>query len=491
MSYTRKAVFGVGIIILLHLVAALFGYGFRFVLARNLTVEEYGLFYSVLAFFLLFSTIKDLGIGNALVITLPKLWLKKKWGSVKSCVLMTYGFKLVLGGVFALLFWFLAPWLADNLFKTNEAAYLLRIMAVVFFLGVNEEIFISVFLGLQKYSHFACIELFKKIFLFAFLLVFLKYGLQAPAFAYLTTAIVLPFVLYALLRRTFPRIEAGAFSGPELKTLVLLGLPFVINTATYSIVSYFDTLLLTSQRTLHEVGLYNVALPTAMAVLYFLYAFDSVIQPLASELYHAKKKNKLGLGLSLLHKYVFTGILLICMLLVVYAGPLIHLLYGQAFLPAVNTLRMLMIGILCYSITLMNLSVLSGIGQPKQVAKIQVYAAILNVVLNLILIPVWGMNGAALATVLSYFLALLLSFQQLGLYVALHVPWASWNKALVLGIVIGAAAYGTQRILAWNVWLETLTTALVSVALYVLLIFFTKTINWSEIKMLWKDLMQR
>ncbi|MEK6962894.1 MAG: flippase [Nanoarchaeota archaeon] len=488
MSYTRKAVFGVGTILFIHLIAALLGYAFRFTLAQKLGVEQYGLFFSVLAFFFLFSTIKDLGIGSALVITLPKLWLKNKWDQVKSYLAMAYLFKLVTAFLLAILFWALAPFLSEYLFKTTDAIFLLRVMAVVFFLGVNEEILSSTFLGFQKYSYFACVELFKKILLLFFLFIFLRYGLAAPLFAYLLTAILLPFALLPFLHKTFSFAhQTATYSLPQLKTLLFLGLPFVFNTLTYSIISYFDTLLLTSLRTLREVGLYNAALPTAMAVLYFMYAFDSVLQPLSAELYHSKKKEKLAQGLHILHKYLFICILPLVILLITHAERILQVFYGATFLPAAQALRILMIGVLFYAIALMNLSVLSGIGQPKTVAKIMFWAALVNVILNLIFIPFLGIAGAALTTTISYALALILSCLKLKHYVTLQLPWKNWAKTLLGGLVLALLLYGSHML---PIWMDVFLI-LVSLISYLLLLFLLRVLDWKEVCMLTKELTQK
>ncbi len=488
MNYTRKALFGVWTILLLHLVAAVLGYLFRFTLARHYSVDQYGLFFSILALFFLFNTIKDLGIGNALIITLPRLWLKKKWDTIRSYLAVTYFFKLTFALVLAIVFWALAPFLSTHLFKTLEATFLLRTMAVVFFLSANEDIFISAFLGFQKYAYFACIELFKKILLLLFLFVFLNYGFHAPVLAYLAMAIVLPFTLFPFLFKTFPFTRyTGTPSLTHLKVLLLLGLPFVFNTLTYSVISYFDTLLLTGLRTLHEVGLYNAALPTAMAVLYFIYAFDSVIQPLSAELYHSKKKEKLTIGLELLHKYLLICLVPIVITFIVYAPTLLQLLYGAEYSVASTSLQILMIGVLFYAIALMNLSVLSGIGQPKQVAKVMLWAAVSNVVLNLFLIPLFGILGAAFTTTLSYALALVLSYLKLRHYVTLQLPWKNWMKTLLCGVIL---ALLLCSMLSTTLWIQ-ITFVLVGLIVYAALLFIFHALNLDEMRMLWHELSQK
>ena len=66
MSYTKLAVKGAIITLVISLVAAFMGYIVRLILARHLSVEDFGLFYAVFAFLGMIALFKSLGFDKCL-----------------------------------------------------------------------------------------------------------------------------------------------------------------------------------------------------------------------------------------------------------------------------------------------------------------------------------------------------------------------------------------------------------------------------------------
>ena len=84
------------------------------------------------------------------------------------------------------------------------------------------------------------------------------------------------------------------------------------------------------------------------------------------------------------------------------ARPLIRLLFGQSFLPAVRPLWILLPGIASLSVTKTLKHYLSGTGRPQIATYSAMVTIIICVFLNILLIPGMGIRGAALATTCSY-----------------------------------------------------------------------------------------
>jgi O-antigen/teichoic acid export membrane protein len=100
--------------------------------------------------------------------------------------------------------------------------------------------------------------------------------------------------------------------------------------------------------------------------------------------------------------------LLLCVGLALVAWPLIYVLFGTAFLPAVPLLWLLLPGILSLSVGRLLSADLNGRGLPGSVARVNVAMALVNVALNLWWIPIWGAAGSAAATSISYSAAVIL-----------------------------------------------------------------------------------
>ena len=82
-NYTKFAVKGATTVLIISVLAAFSGYLVRLVLARSLSVEDYGLFYAVFAFLGLFGMFKTLGLDKALIKFIPEFMHKENNSFIK------------------------------------------------------------------------------------------------------------------------------------------------------------------------------------------------------------------------------------------------------------------------------------------------------------------------------------------------------------------------------------------------------------------------
>jgi O-antigen/teichoic acid export membrane protein len=109
-------------------------------------------------------------------------------------------------------------------------------------------------------------------------------------------------------------------------------------------------------------------------------------------------------------------------------------------------------------------------------------AAAINVVLNLALIPMYGMVGAATATATSYLIILLLSSQSIRKTVDIKEPWFTWLKTIfAAAVLIGTIAF-IKGALTLNPWIELCISISAGGILYCLLLFGFKIINMNELR---------
>jgi O-antigen/teichoic acid export membrane protein len=122
------------------------------------------------------------------------------------------------------------------------------------------------------------------------------------------------------------------------------------------------------------------------------------------------------------------SILLMCIsILMIFADPLITLLYGVDFLPAVLPMRILGLGIVFMGISRILFTYFNGKGRTEINVYAPLLSMILNFVLNIILIPRYGIAGAAFASLISY---ILMAMVLLVLFV--HMSQVSLRNTLVI-----------------------------------------------------------
>lgn len=81
---------------------------------------------------------------------------------------------------------------------------------------------------------------------------------------------------------------------------------------------------------------------------------------------------------------------------------MVELLFGEAFLPAVRPMKILLVGIVMISSARVLSSDIAGRGRPMVNTYIGALALVINVLLNIVWIPRYGIEGAALASTVSY-----------------------------------------------------------------------------------------
>jgi len=113
--------------------------------------------------------------------------------------------------------------------------------------------------------------------------------------------------------------------------------------------------------------------------------------------------------------------------LAILAQPLIKILFGVNFSPSVLPLLILLPGIIAFGIGGVLAADLSGRGRPEFAFYSSFACLIVNIILNIIFIPKWGIGGAALASSISYWIDTLII-----LLVFLKISQKSLSEILII-----------------------------------------------------------
>ncbi len=484
MSYTKRAIFGASFIMLFHVFSDLLSYLTRIVLARNLTPTELGLFYSVFTFVIFFLFFRDLGQGSALLKFIPELRLSKKYNEIKTSIFSVISMQVVSSMIFILIIWLIADKLAVSYFRDSSAVGLLQLMSIYVFFSIFYILFRKVFHGFQSVFVFASMEFVKAFTILVLVLIGLSFSTTplAPMIAYALVSPIIVLLYFPLLLKRFNLFKYKIKNVvPVSKKIFWFGLPMFATSVGSKIIGYVDTLILTYFRPLAEVGVYNVVLPSALVMLFLGNTLASISLPISSELFAKKDLVRLSAGMKLIYKYLFLLIIPLVFSLFIFSEFFINLFFGKEYLSGVIALQILLVGVLFYSIAVINHNLISGIGKPFEVTKIIMGSAILNIVLNFILIPLYGLNGAAIATTLSYLLALILSTGKVVKFIKIKWPIVEWSKGLFGAFSFIFTALYLRQILFVNIWVEILVTLSVSFIVYILVLFLTKAIDIKEV----------
>ncbi len=155
-----------------------------------------------------------------------------------------------------------------------------------------------------------------------------------------------------------------------------------------------------------QVGFYAIAVGIAEIVWFIPNAIQTILFP---EVVSGEPSRSREITAKLCrHTLFFT--FLACVGLVIIGKWAIEIVYGSAFFPSVMPLLILLPGVIALGLGKVMCAYLGGIGKPIFATYASLAALTVNIGLNLIFIPKWGIAGAALATSISYSLNSLIIF---------------------------------------------------------------------------------
>ena len=190
-----------------------------------------------------------------------------------------------------------------------------------------------------------------------------------------------------------------AFDGARWLALQRQALPFGAFVVVLYLYSYADTVMLGVIRGDEETGLYNAAYRIYEGLANVGQVLQTVLTPRLSRHYAASRGAAHG---RLARGGLLAGGLLalpIAALGFVLAGPAVTLLFGSAYAAAGGVLQLLAAGfVVVFPLCALHAVALSA-GASGWLLRTAVIGCVLNVGLNLVLIPRFGMHGAAAATV--------------------------------------------------------------------------------------------
>ena len=218
----------------------------------------------------------------------------------------------------------------------------------------------------------------------------------------------LPGLLLALLSSSvlgtllLPRLLGGALRWrihwPHVRATLRYSLPIVTGLLAYFVLNRISTLILQRHVGLSDIAVFGLAQQLAMLVGIAGTAFGKAMQP-------AVFRAEAGEFSALMRRSTRSFLLLmtgVTSLVLLFATDIIALLAPSSYQSGHGVLRLLVVASFIYSVSLLSDTALLYHRRPKASAAVSVAGAALSVVLGLVLIPRWGLIGAAWTITLAF-----------------------------------------------------------------------------------------
>ncbi|WP_019503958.1 flippase [Pleurocapsa sp. PCC 7319] len=186
----------------------------------------------------------------------------------------------------------------------------------------------------------------------------------------------------------------------ERKQWLIAALPFMFLGTTHLINSRIDIIMLGGIKGVETVGIYTIIVAITKLTIFINQAANNVLGPTIASLYSEGQLKQLE---RLIHKSVLSVFLLslIIGITMMGVGKYLLLIFGSDFISGRTAMNILIVGQIFNAFTGPVGLVLTMTGHQNYTATSLGLTAVLNIILNALMIPKWGINGAAIATTTS------------------------------------------------------------------------------------------
>jgi O-antigen/teichoic acid export membrane protein len=295
----------------------------------------------------------------------------------------------------------------------------------------------ALYQALQKISLKAMMLVLKNVCAIVFLAAFvvLKMDIYVVA-AYLLITNFIYFAINLVFIKNKFFVPKPSFDLDFIKLTLRRSLPFFSKMMFIYLYARSDLIMLSFMRTDAEVGLYRAAYNFLFFVAFIPGSLATVIFPLISRLFHMNEKDKLrSLYNSSLEMLLFLAVP-IAVFMFFLAPRIIVFVYSSSYLESANILKILTVAVPFIFLNYLYNNLLIGCDLQKQLAWFIAGSAILNVLLNLVLIPKFGYYGAAFSTILAEVSVFVMSLILISKHISIEKKTVLEIAKIVLSTVI-------------------------------------------------------
>jgi len=382
---------GEGLSRLLRLIIIIF-------VARILGATNYGKFSFALAFVSLFVVFYDFGLSYIVTRELSqKEEAEEKYPAVLSL-------KIILGlGAFILMF-------LTSFFVTTDFAIqkVIWILALYIIIDDFSEILFAAIRAYQKMEYEALGKILKAVLMviIGFFVIYNFPTVESLSYSLLFTVFI-SLVFISLIFHFFIRPLKLEWKKSVWKEFLTLSWPLALTAICYSVYTYLDSTMMGYWGQITETGWYNAAYKIIYTTIIPMMIISQSFFPLLSKFFQESKEK-----LQQVWNYHMIVMIILAIPLItggiILAPKIIDFIYNSDFNPAIFAFQIL---IVMAGITFLGdpfEKILIATNQQKKIFYIAVVGAITNIILNFLLIPLYSLYGAALATLITHFLLFIL-----------------------------------------------------------------------------------
>jgi O-antigen/teichoic acid export membrane protein len=444
------------------------------IITRTIGADLFGKYSLSKSIFQVLGVFAVFGLNTGVIRLTSKYNARRDPGSVKGTLLSGMAITTALSAVIVLAILVLAPFLARHVFDNVEG---IDLVLRVHFLGLP---FFALMMiangytqGLKTLKYSALVELIARPLLR--LIVILGLFLAGMKLFAVVFGSIISFFLAAALAFYFGRRVSPFDFGktrPRLVTreLFIYSVPLVLARFMNVTISRSNTILVGFFKDSTSTGLFGAAIMLSPFISLSLISFGKIFAPVISELWEKGNLIELEDTFKTVSKWVLSLGYPVFLVIMLFAPSLLKV-FGDDFVNAAATLRLLAIGQIVNAAVGPAGFMLSMTGRQKLNMVNSIGMAALNIVLNIILIPRYGIAGAALATTTALGLLNVARVIEVKVLYGFTPFRRDIYKPLLAGTIALVLFYLLKTQLGWEDVARTLVLCAAFLIAYVVLLF--------------------
>jgi len=399
----KTVVKGAGIAFFGLFIGKLFAYLIRVFIARNLGPDVYGLISIGVAVISILMTVSLIGFTPGITRFIAFYHGKNNQRKIKGSILSSFKITLPISIFLSCLLFIFSEKLAFFLSKPQMIPIFQFFSLAIPLLAIIHLVY-SIMLGYKmiKYKVYI-VDIGKNLstFLFIAALFYLGFGVYGAIFGFLLGYLFSTILgIYYLKDKVLSQLKNIKPLSVD-KELIVFSFPLMLMGMSLLLMGWTDILVLGFFEEATNVGIYSAALNTCVLLTFLLQAFRLIFMPIISELFSSGKVQEIRRIYKTLTRWLFSFIFPMFLLFIIFPDKILVLFFGSEFVSGSSALVILTFGYLLLISTGLPLYTITAIGKTKLNMYITVLAAVSNLILNLVLIPIFGIIGAAIAMTVS------------------------------------------------------------------------------------------
>ncbi len=308
--------------------------------------------------------------------------------------------EVIVGLILSVVIYYFSDDIAKYLFDDVEYGLYLKILSFLIVPAMFNEIFLAVFKGKKEFhTHNTLLFILPPVLFFASFAI-LKNFIESDIVVFSSFAIAMTAIFFIELKFLFASIIKSVKSLFSFKELLKESLPMLYSGFLIYLLGWTDAFMIEGILSSYEVGIYNASFKIASLGFIVITTINVVIAPKIVELF-SKKEN------TALHKTIVSSTRMIAVLslpivlaLIIFSKAILSF-FGEEFIAGQLALILISSGVL-FSAFCGNVDQILNMTNNQIILRnIVIVSFLLNIILNYFFITYYGINGAAIASLIT------------------------------------------------------------------------------------------